>query len=112
MLPNMDPRALKGMMDKLGIKSSEIPAEKVVIDCGDREILIENPSVVLIEGKGMQSFQISGNVTEVKKSGVSEDDVKLVQQQTGTNAEEARSALEMSNGNIAEAILKLKNRSG
>jgi len=112
MFPNIDPKALKGMMDKLGIKSSEIPAEKVIIDCGDREIIIENPSVVLIEGKGMQSFQISGSVTEVKKSGVSEDDVKLVQQQTGTNVEDARSALEMSNGDIAEAILKLKNRSG
>ena len=40
---------------------------------------------------------------------IGEDDVKLVMQQAGVSDESlARSALEETNGDIAEAILKLK----
>ena len=62
-------------------------------------------------GQGNTSFQISGEVKEVDKARVSidEEDVKLVMEKSGVSDEaSAREALEESNGNIAEAILKLK----
>ena len=38
----------------------------------------------------------------------SDDDVKLVQEQTGADAEAARKALEETQGDMAEAIIRLK----
>ena len=111
MFPNMDPRALKGMLDKLGIKSTTIDSTKVVIQCSDKDIVIDEPEVTLIEGQGMRSFQITGRVSETDKTPteISDDDVKLVQEQTGADTEMVRKALEETKGNIAEAILRLKS---
>ncbi len=111
MLPNMDPKALKQVMDKLGIKSKSIDSSKVVIHCSDKDIVIDEPEVTLIEGQGMRSFQISGNVSEVDKTSVeiSEEDVKFVQEQTGeSDLELVRKTLEETKGDIAQAIVKLK----
>ena len=113
MMPNVDPRQLKKLMDSMGIKSSEIKAGRVVIEGEDTDIVIENPQVTRIDAKGNVSFQVSGDVKEVEKNAprieISEDDVKLVMQQAGVSDETlARSALEETNGDIAEAILKLK----
>jgi nascent polypeptide-associated complex subunit alpha len=115
MMPNLDPRALKRMMDSMGMKSTEIDAERVIIEGKERNLVIENPNVTLVEVQGTKTFQISGSVTEVEKSKVeiSEDDVEMVRSQTGI-ADDAkiRSALEESNGDIAEAIIKLKKQNG
>jgi nascent polypeptide-associated complex subunit alpha len=107
----MDPRAMKGMLDRLGIKSKSIASTRVVIECDGRDIVIEDPEITLIEGQGIKSFQISGKVSEIERAvaGISDDDVKFVQEQTGEqDAELVRKALEEAKGNIAEAILKLK----
>jgi nascent polypeptide-associated complex subunit alpha len=111
MFPNMDPRQLKGMLDRLGIKSTSIKSSRVVIECDGKDILIEDPEVTLVEGQGMRSFQITGRVSEVDRTAVeiSDEDVKFVQEQTGEkDAALARKALEDAKGDIAEAILKLK----
>lgn len=112
MMPNIDPKALKAMMNKMGIKSSEIPANRVVIEGSDKDIIIENPQVISIEAQGALSFQISGEVREQEKNQVveiSEDDIKTVQEQTGiTDVNRIREALEASKGDIAEAIMSLK----
>jgi nascent polypeptide-associated complex subunit alpha len=109
---NMDPRAIKGMMDKLGIKSKSIDSRKVVIYGNERDIVIEGAEVTLIEGQGMRSFQISGGrISEVDKSivEISDEDVKLVQEQAGVDDPElVRKTLEDTKGDIAEAILRLK----
>jgi len=111
MLPNMDPRTLKNMMSKLGIKSSEVAAIKVTIECEDKIITISSPSIIKIEAQGAESFQISGIVFEEQKQTatvITEDDIELVMQRSGIyDKEKARDVLEQSNGNIAEAILKL-----
>jgi len=107
----MDPRALKGMLDKLGIKSNGIESDKVVIYCKDKDIVIDNPEITLVEGQGMRSFQISGDISEIDKTKVeiSEDDVKLVKEQTGIDdAELVKKMLENTKGDIADAIVRLK----
>ncbi len=110
MMPNMDPRALKRMMDSMGMKNTEIPAERVVISSADSEIIIENPSVSLIEMQGAKTFSITGGtVSQVDKARpeITQEDVDLVMKKTGANEEKARQTLEESNGSIADAILKL-----
>lgn len=110
-MPNIDPRQMKRLMDSMGIKSTEIDAHRVVIEGAEKDIVIEDPQVTAIDAQGNRSFQISGSIREVDKVKVeiSEDDVKMVAEQSGTSDQEkARKALEEANGNIAEAILKLK----
>ena len=54
-------------------------------------------------------FQVAGEVEEVEieRKTFSEEDILLVQQQTGASREKAVSALEQSDGEVARAILKL-----
>lgn len=110
MIPNLDPRALKRMMDSMGMKNTEIDAARVVIEGKEKDIIIEQPAVTMIDMQGVKSFQISGNIREIEKSvEISEDDVKIVMEQAGVAEEsKAREALKEVNGDIASAILKLK----
>ncbi len=113
-MPNIDPRTLKSMMAKMGIKSSEIQATSVTIECPDRKIVIENPQVTQIEAQGALSFQIAGDVSETPKEEleskpeVTDEDIELVASKTGiSDKEKVREALEKNNGDIAAAIMEL-----
>ena len=102
----MDPKKMQTMMKQLGMKQEEIPASKVIIEkTNGRRILIENPSVSLISIQGQESFQISGEAHE--DSGVSESDLKTVMEKAGVSKEEAMKALKESEGDLADAILRL-----
>lgn len=112
MLPGMggmNPKKMQAMMKQLGIDQEEISAERVTIDKTDgSKIIIDNPSVVKIKMQGQESFQITGDVRE-EEEGIKESDVLLVMEKTGKSKEEAKSALEESDGDIAEAILQLSS---
>ena len=112
MMPNIDPRTLKSMMDKMGIKSREISAIRVTIESEDKDIIIENPQVISIEAQGALSFQVSGRVVERERKQeieISEDDVKLVSEQTGVkDSELIRKTLQETKGDIAETIVRLR----
>lgn len=111
MMPNMDPRTMRNLMAKMGIKSYEVDAERVIIEASDKNIVIENPQVTRIEAQGTVSFQISGNITEVEKNvevTVTDEDVELVSQKTGiSDTELIRKKLLEENGDIAKTILDL-----
>jgi len=104
---NIDPRQMKRMMEQMGIKSEEVPAKRVIIEKEDEKIVIENPSVMSVSQGGVKSFQISGGTTEVVPN-ISEDDIKLVAEQTGSPYEECEKSLVACKGDVAEAIMKLK----
>ncbi len=106
MPPGMDPKHMKQMMKQMGIGSEELDAKSVVIETTDGKLIVDNPQVVKITMQGQVSFQISGTVR--KESSISEDDVKMVAEQAGVQEQDARAALESSDGDIAEAIMKLK----
>ncbi len=111
MMPNIDPRTMKSMMAKMGIKSSDVNAIRVVIECGDMDIIVEQPQVTRMEVQGTTSFQIVGNVSERAKAvsiEASEDDIKMVMEKTGiTDREKVEKAIKEANGDIAEAIVSL-----
>jgi len=107
MLPGMDMKQMGKMMKQMGIQSEELDATKVTIELreGGRLVVFE-PSVVQIEMQGQKSFQVSGKVQEEHEAG--EDDIKMVMEAAGCSREEAQNALRDTNGDIAEAIIRLK----
>ena len=102
----MNPKKMQAMMKQLGINQEEIEAERVIIEKSDGRIVIENPSVQKIVMQGQESWQITGEARE-DETGFSEEDVKMVMDKTGKSKEEVNSALEETEGDIAEAILRL-----
>lgn len=112
-MPNMDPRAMKSMLAKMGIKTEEINALRVTIECSDKNIVIESPQVTAISAQGSVSYQIAGEVREEHKAvsiEITEDDIKTVMEQTGVkDRASVEEALKNSNGDIAEAIIALKS---
>lgn len=115
MLGGMDPRTMKNMMAKMGISSTDIEAIRVTIECGDKEIIIVEPQVILIEAQGTKSFQIAGSISERKKETppdvveITDDDITMVMENSGeSDRGKVRGALKATNGDIAAAIMKLK----
>jgi nascent polypeptide-associated complex subunit alpha len=105
-------------MKQMGIKQTNIDnAIEVIIRTTDKEILITNPEVVVVDMKGSHSYQISGD-EEIRAPGSAgtgapaavsfpAGDIDLVMSQTGCDREKAIKALEATNGQPAEAILKI-----
>jgi len=96
-------------MKRFGITQQEIEAEEVLIKCAEKEIIITNPSVIKVNLMGEDTFQITGNIIERKKTyEPEENDIKIVVEKTGVSRERAVDALKENNGDLASAILSLK----
>lgn len=100
-------KQMERMMKQMGMKTEHIPAEEVIIRTPDKEIVISRPDVAKVNMMGQETFQISGTVSEREAAKFSADDVRMVMEQTGATAEQARQAL-ADTGDIAEAILRLR----
>ena len=112
MLP-ISPREMQKAMKRLGIKQEEIDAEEVIIKTHNKDLIIKNPNVTKVNMMGQETFQIIGDIIEVdrdKSIEINEDDIATIIEQTNCTKEEALEALEKSNGNLAEAILRLQNK--
>ncbi len=112
----MNPRQVKQAMKRLGIKSEDIDGvEEVIIRTKDKEYVIKEAAVTLMEMQGQKTFQVLGEAeirprasTEKKEEvKIPDEDVQLVMGQTGCTQEEAVQALKETGGQPAEAILKL-----
>ena len=99
------------MLERMGINFEPIEdVQEVIIRTKNKDIIVKEASVSEVKAKGTRMFQVVGeNVEEVarEKPKFTEEDVLLVAQQTGVSNERARVALEESNGDLAQAILKL-----
>ena len=86
----------------------EIEADRVIFECADKNIIIENPSVQKMTMQGKESWQIAGEAREEsREEQIREEDVSMVAEKTGKSNDEARKALEEAKGDIAEAIMNL-----
>jgi nascent polypeptide-associated complex subunit alpha len=119
MMPGgMNPKQMKQMMSRMGIKSDEIPADRVIIEGGGKKTIIEGPEVMKMTVQGQVVFNITGGKVRTEEDApvedlsgpveISDEDVDIVSEQTGVSKDIARKALEESNGDLAEAIIKLK----
>lgn len=108
MFPGLDPKKMQAVMRQMGMSQTEINANRVIIECEDNNIVINNPSVMKIKMQGQETFQISGDITEEPSSELedsSSEDIKTIIEKTGCSEESAREALEKANGDLTEAIL-------
>lgn len=110
MMPgNINPRQMNQMMRRLGISVKNIDnVEKIIIQTDSKEYIFKDAEVTVMDAKGQKTYQITGNpIIRDRSDDTLKEDIKLVTDQTGKSEEEAKKALEDSNGDIAEAILKL-----
>ena len=114
MFPGLDPKKMNAVMKQMGIAQEEIDAQRVIIECVDKNIIINNPSVTKIKMQGQISFQITGDVSEEESSSFendenskSEEDIKTIIEKTGCSEEQAKKALNDADNDLAEAILSL-----
>ena len=110
MMPgNINPRQMNQMMRRLGISVKNIDnVEKIIIQTDTKEYIFKEAEVTIMDAKGQKTYQIIGNpIIRDRSDDTLKEDIKLVIDQTGKSEEEAKKALEESNGDIAEAILKL-----
>lgn len=106
MLPKVNPRQMKRMMRQLGMEMEELEAEEVIIKLKDGKIVIRDPKVNVVKAMNQKTYQITGEEEAVQE--VPGEDVKLVAEQAGVSEEEALKALRKTNGDLAEAIMRLK----
>ncbi len=113
----MNPGQMKKLMQQMGIKNTEVPATRVVIESSEGNLVVENPSVTMIEMGGQKTLQIMGDIHEEKasekngktsKQESEQSDVELVMARAKCSKEEAEKALEQSNGDIVEAIMLIE----
>jgi len=112
----MNPKQMKAMMKRMGINQEDVEdVEEVVIKTKTKEIVFKDAVVTSVTVQGQKTFQIVGTPQERERKreevederGIPQSDIKLVMDQTGCTATEARKALEETAGAPAEAILKI-----
>jgi nascent polypeptide-associated complex subunit alpha len=116
----MNPREQKRLMQRMGMSMDSVQdVQQVIIKTSDKDIVIDEPEVAILEVQGQKMYQvIGGQVTEQAPSRqqatksaptFSEEDVQLVADQTGKSLEKAKEALEECQGDLAKAILLLQS---
>ncbi|MFM5883402.1 MULTISPECIES: nascent polypeptide-associated complex protein [Methanobrevibacter] len=114
MIPGMNKRQMKQMekqMKKMGMKMEELEGvREVVIRFDEKELIIDNPSVSLMNVMGQETYQVEGKAHEVEldyEIEIPEEDIEMVANSAGVSANKAKEALEECRGDLAEAIMKL-----
>ena len=118
----MNPREQRRMMQRMGMNMDSVAdVQQVIIRTADKDIVIEEPEVAILQVQGQKMYQvIGGSVSEQApstratagtptKPAFSEEDVQLVADQTGKSLEKAKEALEECGGDLAKAILLLQS---
>ena len=111
MMPGMNPRKMAQMMKRMGIQQTEIDATEVIIRTPDKELVVMNPQVSKVNMMGQETLQVVGEIHERDISSgpeISEEDIKTVMEQAGVSEEEAKTAIDENDGDLAAAIMSLQ----
>jgi len=126
-------RQMRRKMQQQGIGMDQVDATRVIIEGPDKTLVITQPEVVLMKQAGQEIYQVIGTAEEFSpeeiaigeaekiedlepldesetKPTITENDIMLVAAQANVEREEAEATLIDCNGDIAKAILLLKNR--
>ena len=125
-MTRMDSRRARRMMKQMGMNMDELgDIKRVILQSDNKEIVIEGPQVTSINVQGTKMYQVAGGreterkiqaagavevVLEEESLVLPEEDILLVAQQANVSIEKARAALENSDGDLAQAIIKLQTR--
>ena len=108
----ISPREANRMMARMGMQMKQLDdVTRVIFETPTKKIIIDDPEVSMITVQGQSMYQVGGNSREeIASSGPSDEDVKLVAAQAGVSAEQAKNALRESGGDLAQAIILLKQK--
>lgn len=101
------------MMSRMGMQVKQIEdVTRVVIESGSKKIIIDQPEVAIVTVQGQTVYQVGGGKAreEGPPTVSSAEDAKLVAAQAGSSIEEASNALQQSGGDLAQAIVLLKQK--
>jgi nascent polypeptide-associated complex subunit alpha len=125
MMPGMgrvNPRQMKQAMRKMGISTEELTdVQEIVILTKTKEYVFKEAEVTIMTVQGQKTFQVVGEPevrprstanarpgsTAPVETGLPEEDITLVMEQTGASREKAIESLKATEGQPAEAILKI-----
>jgi len=106
-------RQLGRMLEGMNVNTEEIPGvREVVIRTERSELVIEKPTVSKMDVGGKTLYSVTGDDGEERELDApvfSSDDIDLVCQQTGAGRERASEVLAETDGDIAQAIMRLSN---
>jgi len=111
MIPGMNPRQMQQMMKQMGIQQVDVPATQVIILTPTKRIIIERPQVAKVNMMGQQTWQVIGPAREESLDvtpDINDDDIQTVIDQTSASKADALRAIQDAKGDLAEAILQLK----
>ncbi len=127
-------RQMRRKMASQGIDMDQVEATRVIIEGPEKTLIIEQPEVMLMKQMGQEIYQIIGTANHIApgevaifdkeefqegeqlddaelKPTITENDIMLVAAQGNVDPKEAEAILKNCEGDIAKAILMLKNRS-
>jgi len=109
----MNPREQQRIMQRIGLQVQQLDeVSRVIMETPTKRIIIDNPEVATVSVQGQTIYQVGGGT--VREEGLttqpSADDAKLVASQAGVSLEEASAALHESGGDLAQAIILLKQK--
>jgi nascent polypeptide-associated complex subunit alpha len=109
MFPNINPKQMQSMMKQMGISQTSINANRVIFETNEGNLIIDNPDVLKIKMNGQETYQITGHAElQETDNELKDEDIEMVISQTGKDREIVIQTLKDSDGDIAEAIMKLK----
>ncbi len=100
-------------MQKMGMQVQQLEdVTRVIMETPNKRIVIDGPEVATVTVQGQTIYQVGGgSVREESTSGqTSIEDAKLVASQAGVSQEDAADALRQSGGDLAQAIVLLKQK--
>ena len=126
-------RQMRRKMQQQGIDMDQIDATRVIIEGPEKTLVIDQPEVVLMKQAGQEIYQVIGMSEEYESDEfnigqndtiddsetlddsemaptITENDIMLVAAQANVDPSEAEATLKDCSGDIAKAILFLKNR--
>ena len=118
----LDSRKMQQMMKQMGIDIDELDAEEVIIRTADEELVFSNPDVQRMDAQGQETYNIVGSPETRDREGgetetesdsddgdeeIPQEDVEMVVDRAGVSEEEAREALEATDGMPLDAIERL-----
>ena len=125
----MNPRKMKQMMEQMGIDFDELDAQEVIIRTSDEDLVFTDADVTRMDAQGQQTYQVVGEPEsreagaaggaadaadadtddeDASGAGIPDDDVELVAMRADVPEDDAREALEETDGDLAAAVDSLE----
>ncbi|WP_276260756.1 nascent polypeptide-associated complex protein [Haloglomus litoreum] len=129
----LNPRKMKQMMEQMGIDLEELDAEEVIIRTPDEDLVFTDAQVQKMDAQGQATYQVVGSpesrprgeggtagavegeadsadesADDAGGAAIPDSDVEIVAARTGASEDDAREALEATDGDLAAAVEMLE----